>query len=60
MICNLYWYIAVLGSGSFRPFYLFALGRFAPGRFALEVGRFAPKGESFRPSLYFAKYSTII
>ena len=43
------------GSGSFRPFYLFALGRFA-----LQVGRFAPQGESFRPSLYFSKYSTII
>ena len=44
-----------MGSGSFRPFYLFALGRFA-----LQVGRFTPQCESFRPSLYFSRYSTII
>ena len=43
------------GFGSFRPFHLFALGRFA-----LQVNSFAPHGWSFRLSLYFSKHSTTI
>ena len=34
--------MAFMESGSFRPDYLFAPGRFAPGFFAPKVSRFAP------------------